>query len=316
MLEKLREIETSAIKELVKINEEQDQLQDYLSKAEEKKGKVTEAVYQRVLQDYQNRCATLNDKSLPLKEEARKAYRKLRSLHEQFNAAFEEARLAKEELEFRHEVGELADEKMTELLREAEEVLEKRRNDLEEAEKLKQEFIEAFRSEEELEVAPKPEVRPAPPPPEREKTAEPEPAGAPADSGSSDKTILLPTDSLPSSETAGEGESSQSSPPSGDRTVIVPQATLVYEEKGRPPVEYNLGLITSIGRTPDNQIRIPETKVSRKHAVVTASAAGFTIKDLESQNGTFVNDEQVTECRLNNGDRIRIGEKQFVFRSS
>jgi len=101
-----------------------------------------------------------------------------------------------------------------------------------------------------------------------------------------------------------------------DKTVVVPQAMLVAQEKGSSPSEYNLGLLTSIGRTPDNQIRIPETKVSRKHALLTGSPTGFTVKDLESQNGTYVNDEQITECALSDGDRIRIGEKEFVFRLS
>lgn len=328
MLEKLREIDTSVIKELVKINEEQDLIKDYLKKVEDKKGKVTDVVYQRVLNDYEGRHSALAEKAMPLKAEARKEYKNLRALHDQFNTAFEETRLAKEELEFRHDVGELDDAKMAELLKEAEQVLEQRRTDLEEADKLKQQFIEAYRSEDELEAEPEPppaaaripDKRPSPvedipadtPLPARSGAPEPARAGAGVSSdspapASSEQTVLIPSDVLPSSKPRT---------PTGDRTVVVAQAMLIAQGKGRTPIEHNLGLLTSVGRTPDNQIRIPETKVSRKHALITASPTGFTIKDLESQNGTFVNNEQITECTLNDGDRIRIGEKEFIFRLS
>jgi pSer/pThr/pTyr-binding forkhead associated (FHA) protein len=50
--------------------------------------------------------------------------------------------------------------------------------------------------------------------------------------------------------------------------------------------------------------------------MVMAGPDGFVLRDLESKCGTFVNDKRIEECSLNNGDRIRIGEVQLVFKHS
>ena len=54
--------------------------------------------------------------------------------------------------------------------------------------------------------------------------------------------------------------------------------------------------------------------MSRRHALIVASPSGYTIKDLKSQNGTFVNGESITECTLANGDVIWIGDAKLMFR--
>jgi pSer/pThr/pTyr-binding forkhead associated (FHA) protein len=70
-----------------------------------------------------------------------------------------------------------------------------------------------------------------------------------------------------------------------------------------------------IGRSEDNQIRIAEPRASRRHALVAVFADGYTVKDLQSQNGTFVNGERITERTLADGDCIGIGDFQLIFRS-
>jgi Nif-specific regulatory protein len=69
----------------------------------------------------------------------------------------------------------------------------------------------------------------------------------------------------------------------------------------------------SIGRAASNRLCLSDGKVSRRHCVITREGAGFKIKDLKSQNGTFVNTVPVEEMILKDGDQIRIGESQFVF---
>jgi len=54
------------------------------------------------------------------------------------------------------------------------------------------------------------------------------------------------------------------------------------------------GATASIGRSPDNDISIPEKHVSRQHAVITFRDGVFIITDLGSANGTFVNDRRLT----------------------
>ncbi len=70
---------------------------------------------------------------------------------------------------------------------------------------------------------------------------------------------------------------------------------------------------TTIGRESGNQLCIGDSSVSRRHCVVKREADLFRIKDLESLNGTFINDVPVKERELADGDRVRIGHHLFLF---
>lgn len=67
------------------------------------------------------------------------------------------------------------------------------------------------------------------------------------------------------------------------------------------------GSTASIGRSPQNDISIPERHVSRQHAVIAYRDGLFVISDLGSANGTFVNDQRLTSpYPLVHGDIIRL----------
>lgn len=67
------------------------------------------------------------------------------------------------------------------------------------------------------------------------------------------------------------------------------------------------GATATIGRSPNNQIYIPERHVSRKHAVINFRDGIFMISDLGSANGTFVNNKPLTDpFPLAHGDVIRL----------
>ncbi|MBI3394092.1 MAG: FHA domain-containing protein [Nitrospirae bacterium] len=91
-------------------------------------------------------------------------------------------------------------------------------------------------------------------------------------------------------------------------------AVLLQMRESAPPVRYPLDLThTRIGRLSSNEIPIPDTRVSRQHAVVIRSDDGYLIRDLGSMNGTYVNNEKVGEARLKPGDRITIGIASLVY---
>ncbi len=64
----------------------------------------------------------------------------------------------------------------------------------------------------------------------------------------------------------------------------------------------------SIGRSSDNQLQLPDAQVSRRHAEIVQETDGWHIRDCGSRFGTYVNSERVNDCRLQSGDKIRIGQ--------
>ena len=62
-----------------------------------------------------------------------------------------------------------------------------------------------------------------------------------------------------------------------------------------------------IGRSPDVEMVINDSNVSRRHAELWRTNEGVAIRDLESTNGTFVNGHRVTAVSLSPRDDITIG---------
>jgi Nif-specific regulatory protein len=69
----------------------------------------------------------------------------------------------------------------------------------------------------------------------------------------------------------------------------------------------------SIGRESANLICLSDPSVSRRHCIIKREDSLFKISDLESLNGTFVNDLPVKDRYLEHGDRLRIGDYTFSF---
>lgn len=58
-----------------------------------------------------------------------------------------------------------------------------------------------------------------------------------------------------------------------------------------------------------------DPNVSRRHAELTFTGSDWSIEDLNSTNGTFVNNRRITRCPLRNGDLLTFGLSNFEFRS-
>ncbi len=72
---------------------------------------------------------------------------------------------------------------------------------------------------------------------------------------------------------------------------------------------------TSIGRDPSNMIVLPDRRVSRSHARIVLRKKDYIIEDLNSTNGTLVNESAVTKQTLKVGDEIRLGSTVLAFLS-
>jgi predicted component of type VI protein secretion system len=70
---------------------------------------------------------------------------------------------------------------------------------------------------------------------------------------------------------------------------------------------------TLVGRQRGCDIRIPSAEVSRRHCLLSFTQDGLTIEDLDSANGTFLNNQPVTQRQVvRSGDELRIGPLTFT----
>jgi pSer/pThr/pTyr-binding forkhead associated (FHA) protein len=70
---------------------------------------------------------------------------------------------------------------------------------------------------------------------------------------------------------------------------------------------------TTAGRHPDSDIFLDDVTVSRRHAQFVRAGAGFSVRDIGSLNGTYVNRERIEEILLSGGDEVQIGKYRLVF---
>jgi hypothetical protein len=114
----------------------------------------------------------------------------------------------------------------------------------------------------------------------------------------------------------------------GDRTQIFqpqpaapaapaqPRARLLLATPGGTHVIPLESTQLTIGRGLNNDVILEDTRVSRHHAQLRYRARRFWIADIGSTNGTFVNDEQVAERSLRDGDVISLGGLELTFKES
>jgi pSer/pThr/pTyr-binding forkhead associated (FHA) protein len=67
------------------------------------------------------------------------------------------------------------------------------------------------------------------------------------------------------------------------------------------------------GRHPESEIFLDDVTVSRRHAVFDRNPEGFTVSDVGSLNGTYVNRDRIERVQLKDGDEVQIGKYRLVF---
>jgi len=73
------------------------------------------------------------------------------------------------------------------------------------------------------------------------------------------------------------------------------------------------GTMKTIGRATGADFVLDAALVSRFHCRLTATRSGtLELEDLESTNGTFVNDTRVSKLVLEDGDRLKVGRVELV----
>jgi pSer/pThr/pTyr-binding forkhead associated (FHA) protein len=97
--------------------------------------------------------------------------------------------------------------------------------------------------------------------------------------------------------------------------IAAPQAHLVLEIAGSETRLIPLIGDLRIGRGSENDLRLPDPKLSRNHVLISVAEEGYLLQDMGSRNGTFVNNNRVHEpYLLRDGDAIRLGDVHLTFR--
>jgi len=71
--------------------------------------------------------------------------------------------------------------------------------------------------------------------------------------------------------------------------------------------------VVNAGRHPDSEIFLDDVTVSRRHAVFDRDGDKFTVSDVGSLNGTYVNRDRIEKVQLTDGDEVQIGKYRLVF---
>ncbi len=334
MIEELQHVDVSILNSLIDLRRERDALRQRLARMKESASQVSEQVLARVRDDYEARIAALEAKAAPLKDEARAAYGRLKPLLDGAKEAFNTLRLDHEELDLRHRLGEFDDEEYRNRVAQLGENLRGAESRSAEISELVARFVGAFDSPDELapEAASHDDLpaAPAPAAPGGERHEEegtlmlpPEPPPAPEPP----PPQLAPANEDPYWSPPARSEAAEPSAPAELSEPVVtrgipappetgPRARLEALDSDLDPQAHFLEPLTFIGRTPENQVRIYKPAVSRRHAQITETAAGWLLRDLSSENGTYVNGQRVTERLLVEGDRVQFGTSRFVLRTT
>jgi len=89
---------------------------------------------------------------------------------------------------------------------------------------------------------------------------------------------------------------------------------LVVKRGAEAGARYLLGNeVTHVGRHPESDIFLDDVTVSRRHAEFYRQGESFTVRDVGSLNGTYVNRERIEESGLKGGDEVQVGKFRLVF---
>ena len=98
-----------------------------------------------------------------------------------------------------------------------------------------------------------------------------------------------------------------------DGNLIMPTIELMFKEKSIENYSIGAGDTLLIGRNNVNDIVIDNLAVSAQHSKIESVGNDFLYVDLQSENGSFVNDQHIKSHWLNHGDAITVGKHTLKF---
>jgi hypothetical protein len=133
---------------------------------------------------------------------------------------------------------------------------------------------------------------------------------SPAGAGVSDSTTII----NPGHPMDPEGEFSTEAH-QGALDALAPGSALLVVKRG-PNAGSRFLLdqdVTTAGRHPDSDIFLDDVTVSRRHAEFRREGSGYSVHDVGSLNGTYVNRQRIEVGALAGGDEVQIGKFRLVY---
>lgn len=93
----------------------------------------------------------------------------------------------------------------------------------------------------------------------------------------------------------------------------MPTITVTFKDTVTATYQIEAGKSLSIGRKPENDVVIDNLAVSGHHAKIETIGDALFLMDLQSKNGTFVNERKISSYKLADGDVIAIGKHLLIF---
>jgi hypothetical protein len=291
---------------------------DLLEKAEGKKGKVSNKIYDRVKADYSAQLRAIGEEYAPMCDRVQNELKRIRAEERRLRARLDVVNEELEEVRFRCEVGEYNDKELAEREKDkldAIEELNEQIGTIDSTYDLARELLAAdadavlsgstgeFAAEVAVDVGAT--------------------SGVLHSATTSDAVADVTIDEPDGAEAAAQDVSVavEEAPEPLDTTGAAADVTIgggetallkLKSENGEENFVLGDEALT-IGRNPKNDIVLLDRTISRQHARVTREADGWVLTDLSSGGGLLINGKRVRSATMQNGDEIELGDFRFTF---
>ncbi len=303
--ERLR-IDVKLLDQTRDVVERRRRVEALMANAEKRKPKVKDAIYRRVIGDYQRQLHALVGEYSPLRDQVLGQLREVRSCELELRRQSEAVSDELEEIRFRCEIGEFEKKELEQFERDKSAAVKGLSERLEVADKTYAAARELLGTE----VEPALSEAPAKPAVSRQRTAV---MATPAVPQAADSKAPPPAAPVPAA----------APPPPPTATAVMPQQRAVAPPelffclRRQPPAPELVVALERrkilLGRSATCDVSLSGASVSRRHAVVDFIDGQYWLEDLSSGGGVSVNGERVEKRALVAGDMIEIAGTTFEF---
>ena len=300
------------------IVERRTRVDDLLEKAEGKKGKVSNKIYDRVKADYSAQLRAIGEEYAPMCDRVQNELKRIRAEERRLRARLDVVNEELEEVRFRCEVGEYNESELAEREKDKLDAIEELNEQIgtidttydlarellgDDADSVLSGSTGEFAAEVAVDVGATSGVL------HSAKNSDPaadvtidEPEGAEA--AAKDVSVALEEAPEPLDSTGA----------AADITIGGGETALLKLKSENGEENFVLGdEALTIGRNPKNDIVLLDRTISRQHARVTREADGWVLTDLSSGGGLLINGKRVRSATMQNGDEIELGDFRFTF---